>query len=235
MPLPRDVAVHAAQRRRAFDRLAAAAAAVWAATNIDDFDGFLTRVSPIVTAATSAQAAIGSAWIARQLGDRVEAPDLPYERLRNGVPFGTVYRRPLLEVRRRLAAGSDFDRALRIGGERLQVIAQSDAQAAYSQRVFDLLRRRRTVNRYRRVVSGPTACSRCVTAAGQLLPTDQILPRHPACRCSVLPIIDADPGPLVADESDAPEIDVDVVEHDELGPTLVDADHQFTPMGAVAR
>lgn len=234
MPLPDDVHLHAEQRRRVLDSLAVVLGTIWQGVNIDDEPRYLTAVLPPVNATLAAQTSIASAWVATRTGDAPRAAAVPYTRLRGGKAQTEVYRRPLLEVRKQLAAGVEYGRARDVAGRRLAVIAQTDAQSAYSQTMFDLLRRRRTVKRYRRAVSGANACSRCVTAAGQTLSTDQILPRHPSCRCSIVPLLgDDDPGLLIAGGADAPQIDVATVTHDELGPTLVDAAHDFTPMGTL--
>ena len=231
MPLPAEVEAHTQQGLRIFAALAAAVTGIWATTNLDDFDGFLGRVIPVTNAAMSAQAASAAVWLARNLGAPPAATRVDYADIRRGVTQPQVYRRPLLEVRKHLKAGADFDAALSRGGQRLQAIAHTDAQTAYFNEVFRL-RHSGPPPLFRRVVSGPNACGLCVAIAGQRLRTNEVKRRHTFCKCRVVAIADAadDPGPLVADEARTDPADVTVRDHAELGEVLTYADHRFADL-----
>lgn len=111
------------------------------------------------------------------------------------------------------------------------------------------------VTGYRRVLrpelsqTGP--CGLCVVAADRVYSIIELLPLHDRCKCDVLPIVgDLDPG-LSLNRDDLnrlyqaaggttagaalKRVRVAITEHGELGPVLVDADHNFRGPREVAR
>ncbi len=94
---------------------------------------------------------------------------------------------PVITTLRALKLGQGMGGALVSGMALLDMIVRT--QVSDAGRVADLvgMATRPRITRYVRVVKLP-ACSRCIILAGQVLKTDQGLPRHPRCDCSVLPL-----------------------------------------------
>jgi hypothetical protein len=129
-------------------------------------------------------------------------------------------------------------------------VAQTDVMLADRAQSRQTLRGR-GVQRYRRVIrpyagSGGPVCGLCLVAADRMYFTEDLLPIHANCRCGVVPVGDAaDPGFRLNREDlkriyaaagstgggkrqggALKKVRVQIAEHGELGPILVNGDHQ---------
>lgn len=135
--------------------------------------------------------------------------------LRKGVTAAEVYERPFHLVWRDLATAQaqrdahyewtvptedepeqpplppvDYvDRAIQHGLERAQNLAATDMQLAKQHAALHILGHQMNVTGYRRVLEGAYSCGLCIIASTQRYHKSQLLPIHPACDCSVEPII----------------------------------------------
>lgn len=137
-------------------------------------------------------------------------------------------------------------RARQFALARVAAVAETDITLAVREQVRNTLGKIKGVEGYRRILrpelsrTGP--CGLCVVAADRVYKVEDLKPIHDRCCCEVLPIIgDLDPGiELNVQDLEAlydlaggtggrglKRIRVALVEHGELGPVLVDADHQF--------
>ena len=178
--------------------------------------------------------------------DGVSLPD----RLRN-VPADIEWARPAKEYRRlRLRGLDEFDaqeRAL----QRAERMAEMDLDLAMREAARQRMAPVEKITGYRRVIhpelSRTGTCGLCVAAADNVYRKAKLLPIHDGCNCETLPIVQgrgdpargindvditelykrvlAEAGSTAADELRKTRIQV--TEHGELGPVLVDAGHRF--------
>lgn len=156
-----------------------------------------------------------------------------------GVPAVEVYARPTVTARKALADGRTLLEALRTARDRATSAADVDVKLAARQASRDAMIAA-GVTHYRRVPDS-TACTFCLTASTQRYAAADLMPLHNRCGCTVAPLR-AD-APLVIDRDlrdrlraasgrddywNDRKAAIAVREHGELGPVLVQADHQFT-------
>ena len=94
--------------------------------------------------------------------------------------------RPFWTAIKAAQAGKDFDAALAAGEARLTKMVETDLQMAKVRQAREVLKAG-GIRRYARVTGG-NACWLCEIAATQVYYTEDLLPIHPSCNCSVQPI-----------------------------------------------
>lgn len=206
-------------------------------THWDRLDGdyrnpkpFLKKITPIVEGAQRQAATMTAAYLTavtlELTGDRIRVP-VPKLNLR-GVQTADVYERPFLTVYRVLSQGRPITEAAPAGRARLDSTTATDLQLArtHTSRAF---MQESGATGFSRVTDGG-CCELCELAADQTYRTDDLLPIHNRCSCSVEPVF-ASRQPQPPQGAPAPNEDRGrpvVEEHGELGPVLVVAGQHFT-------
>jgi len=184
----------------------------------------------------------------RATGDTARAqttgldPGVPYERLARDFRFHVV-------------SGTGEADAVDKVARRAAAVVATDLALAHRAQAQRFLTRRQVTTGFRRVLrpelgSGGPPCGLCVVAADRVYTYRELLPLHPGCRCEVVAVGEtADPGfSLNAQDlqriygaagsnrrEDLRLIRVQITEHGELGPVLIDADQHFRDPRDVAR
>lgn len=229
---------HIAAQERLRQFAAAGVVAAW--TGLPGYDEqnvpeFLSKAVPVVDAAQRAAVSVTEAYIARAIGRRtigVDAQRLIGAAVRNGTAPAEVYRRPFVTVWSALKDGTLYEDAVRAGLERASVAAETDVQLSMRQTLTEVARVDRTILGYRRVPDA-NACEFCRLVAGQRYRTDQLMPLHPRCGCSVDVITAENRHEFTGNPSNDLSVTENGVtaavrEHGELGPMLVDGADHFT-------
>lgn len=216
---------------------------------------FVAAVVPVVESVQATSVAATRAYLAAAIGETVEV-DIGAALTARGVPAVEVYRRPVIVARTALAEGLPWAQAMRLAGERVVQLAETDVALAARSAATQTMRASSRVVGYRRVTDGQ-ACPLCSLAATQRYHIEQLMPIHGRCGCTVAPIVgDVDPGRIIdaaaherlkaqgvidartEQRRGARELAAErtaVHEHGELGPVLSDAGHDFTgPAGLAA-
>lgn len=231
--------------------------------NDSDLDRWFATVVPLVGAAQVQQATLTAGYIRRAVVEAGAAPtdrSIDPERavgaaVRNGIPPEEVYRRPFVTVWAALKDGVPWISAVAAGRRRAVTAADLDLQLADRQAAHDAMATQPSVVGWRRVLGAGHNCGLCIAASTQRYHVGDLRPIHERCRCHTEPIVgEADPGRIInrerlaalktrmaernitfggADRGRLSHIRYDVVEHGELGPKLVNADHHFTGPEAI--
>jgi len=200
---PLDVAFTAATKAvRA--RLAAFALAQFARGQYRDADMevFLKSVVPAVLASRRQVSALTDSYLSqtltKQLGHAVR-PRGPIDTAAlRGVDPATVYSRPFVTVRTKLAEGRAFDSAVQAGSSRLTELVATDMQMAKTYTAQSVLSGTAGVTGYERVTTGANTCALCAIASTQRYSRADLLPIHPGCSCDVVPITAQNPWDAAA-------------------------------------
>lgn len=206
---------------------------------------WITNLLPVSLGAQRAMSAATQARLEQQIrpGERISLPPdsiVGDENLR-GVDPEAVYERPFKTVRYELSKGKPMDQALDAGRRRALSVVSTDMQLAHTHTARSYLREaqgrlldrqrpgrepmgtrsaRRSITGYRRQLSNkPNHCALCVLASTQRYHIENLMPIHPKCGCTVVPIIGTQ-APHVVDPKLAREIH-DIVRRD-LGESYVD-------------
>jgi hypothetical protein len=199
-------------------QLAAVIVALWRA--LPDYRNaslaqFVAQALPVLTGAMGHMQAATSGYLATLVG-LTGGPTVPsavrtldVAHVRNGADPADVYGRPFHVVWRQLAAGKPPEEAIAAGERRAVDLALTDVQLAKTHTSLAVLQGAKRVAGYRRVLEGPYSCGLCVVASTARYHKATLMPMHPACDCSIAPIVgDSDPGrvinaPLLAQAHDA--------------------------------
>jgi hypothetical protein len=233
---------HDTARREVRRQLADRVGRLW--DSLDNYrdervDRFARQAAAMVTGGQRQAAELEQAFQARLAsavrGQRVRPagvnPDSVSGAAARGVDPREVYRRPGKEVWTALSAGAEVRDAIGRGRRRAVSKATTDVQLVRRNMARRVLADDQRVVGYRRVLRGD-ACELCAGAADQLHDTDELMPIHPGCDCGIAAVHDdADPTDAIDGQRQQARADVQVREHGELGPTLAQADHQFTDAG----
>lgn len=188
-----------------------------------DVPRFVELAAPISTAAQRQSIAVTNAYLARARG--ASAIGLDESRLlagvRNGANPRDVYARPFVSTWGKLKQGAPHAAAVHAGGARAMAAAAFDVQAAMRDTLVAVGDEAQEIAGYERVANA-NACEYCQAVDGVRFRSDDPMPLHPNCGCSVEPIFGTELG-----KSTRPPPEVDVVEHNEMGATLVDSEHDF--------
>jgi hypothetical protein len=183
-------------------QLAAFMAALWA--SLPDYRNgsmreFVSQALPMVSGAMQHMQALTAAYLATLNGlsggsaTPVAARAVDVASVRSGADPQDVYERPFHLVWRMLADQQPLDSAkvgasIRAGEARAVQLALTDVQLAKTHTARDLMARNRNVVGYRRQLEGAHSCALCIVASTQRYHKADLLPVHPACDCSVVPI-----------------------------------------------
>lgn len=203
----------------------------------DVVNDFIDDVVPIVGAAQAQAAVLTDAYLASAIGRApigIELDAVTGAAVRAGTPPEQVYARPFISVWTGLKNGRPWVDAVATGRARATSSATMDValstRAAASQ-IGELDDR---IVGYQRVPDG-SACDFCTLVAGQRYRTDDLMPLHNHCGCTVEPILASERGRFTG--KDANDLDLPITrdgvtaavrEHGELGPLLVNGDQHFT-------
>lgn len=133
---------------------------------------------------------------------RVDVADVSGAAIRNGTTPAEVYERPFHLVWRQLhdlpREDGAIDQAIEAGLKRAEQSALTDLQLTKTHTAQVGLAADPKVQGYRRVLEGESSCGLCIVASTQRYRREDLLPMHPACDCSVAPIVgDVDPGLII--------------------------------------
>lgn len=159
-----------------------------------DGDTFVNRIVPVVLAAQRHTANLTTAYLAQVslavLGDRGRIRAIPPAEVDDvrGVDPYEVYRRPFTTVWWELSQGRPYDTAVRSGLTRATILAATGIQLAKTHASAFTLGRDRRVVGYLRLVTGRQTCRLCHEAATKPYHSADLMPIHPGCSCTVVPI-----------------------------------------------
>lgn len=179
--------------------------------------------------AVSATDAYVAAYLTATLGRPVEPAGINPASLigvaaRRGTPLESVYNRPLAQVRHDVLAGVGLRDSLARAQWRIVESSATDVQLAARAARAATAESANQITGWRRVVSG--GCALCVAAGGKIYRSGDLMPIHPGCDCGAEPIVGGSaPGKFTGTKT------ARVVDHGELGPLLVAADHTFSRDG----
>ena len=153
------------------------------------------------------------------------------------------YRRPAVAMYTALSEGKPFASAVAAGLDRLSSLIVMDMQVALVAQAQHSLQAQQ-VSHYRRVLTGFESCDLCRLASQNLYSTDNLMPIHDHCDCTVEAVFEPDsfsaPGfdlsALALTSGRQAEVNsgvsaeslVTVEQHGEIGPVLVWASDHFT-------
>lgn len=227
-----------------------------------DADRFVAQAVPVALGAQRSVVALTAAFQARMLSDltggAAAAPPVALEWVSGaalrGVDPAEVYRRPFVEIYRRLAEDKSLTEAVTAGQRRAQSIAATDLQLAVVRTSQVVMDDQWAPQFFVRELTGDENCGLCVLASTQRYRRGDLLPIHPGCDCvprmrpgAAPQVIDpellaaahtaiderfgaSDPGGRAPDYRKV----ILVREHGELGPVLTVRGHEFTGPGDVA-
>jgi hypothetical protein len=146
-----------------------------------------------------------------------------------GVAGVDLYERTGPTVYWELSRGKSIGDAAKAGLNRALVMAATDLQLAKTHAALDVLSRSSHVDRYTRVPTGGAPCDLCDAAADESYASSDLMPIHDNCSCDVLPVIgEAVDVPTAEPDDRLGDSDVEVHDHDEIGPVLTVADQHFS-------
>jgi hypothetical protein len=205
---------------------------------VEDAAPFVVAVTPIVRNTRRLVVVSGLAYL--RTATRTPGPvnvdvDEVLAGLRSGVPIDSVYERGVITARAKLAAGALWVDAMAAGRARsLQAMSADVALANRS--TYAAAAEQLGVARWVRVPDGE-ACGFCTTAAGWTYSDPNQSPLHPACGCTLEPVLRGrSPEPVARPElqdeyASESEIDGDAEYithmHGELGAVAYDRTHTF--------
>jgi hypothetical protein len=163
-----------------------------------------------------------------QLAD-LDPADLIGAAVRNGAEPAEVYARPFVNVWTALGKGVPWIEAVHAGFARATSTAETDVALSSRAAATAYAAADDRIVGFQRVPDGG-ACDFCSLVAGQRYHSEDLMPLHNRCGCTVEPIVGAErrlfTGRLENDVVHGDGISVVVREHGELGPVLAnDADH----------
>jgi len=134
--------------------------------------------------------------VARRSGQRWQAPLIDFDAIFTTTAravgetgrFDPYQGRPFKEVYKQLNKGKSLTEAIKVGGARARILAQTDVQL--SRRQASLFARASNANivGYIRTLSGAENCALCYVASTQRYNKNNLSPIHPGCDCGELPI-----------------------------------------------
>jgi hypothetical protein len=171
-----------------------------------DIDRFVRAVAPAITGGQRQVAALTDSYLAAVESTITGLPVRPVgvpanlvtdEAIR-GVAAEDVYARTGPAVWSALSDGSDLPTAVEAGLQRALSMALTDLQLAKTHASRHIFGEKDHVVGYRRALTGRKACGLCAVASTQRYHKADLMPCHPGCGCSVVPIIGTnDPGQVI--------------------------------------
>lgn len=222
------------------DRAAVLVAAQWDRLghyDQEDVAPFVDAAVPIVTAAQSRAIAFTDGYTARLLGRPplgLATADLIGAAVRNGADPATVYGRSFITVWTALKNGDTWQAAVAAGRARIDSTARMDVALSTRAAARQIGQDDDRIVGYQRVPDGDS-CEFCDIVSGQRYTTDDLMPLHNNCGCTVEPILASERHRFTGVEANDLSIPISrdgvtaaVREHGELGPVLVNGDDHFT-------
>lgn len=126
----------------------------------------------------------------------VDVKPVSVSAVRNGAEPAEVYGRPFHLVWRQLATAAEqvtppagyVDAAIKSGLDRATQLAATDLQLAKTHTAQQDMARNRNVVGYRRQLEGAYSCALCIVASTRRYHKADLMPMHPACDCTPVPI-----------------------------------------------
>lgn len=204
-------------------------------------DPFVTKIVPVVRAGQVSAVRLTDAYLAHRTTTPVQGLDI--EQLvgaaaRNGVSPEEVYARPFATVWTSLSKGAEYADAVAAGLARLRSTAEVDITLSMRAAAVDFASSEDTITGWQRVPDG-AACDFCLMASTQRYHSEDLMPLHNNCGCTVDPITGPDRHVInrelldrlnASSAADAEAITADqlaVHDHGELGPVLGAAGDHF--------
>lgn len=193
------------------------------AYNEADVEEWLRLCLPVIRSATRQSVTFTGAYLSRFLGELPRPINVEeiLRNLRQGVTDEEVYRRPFVTVWTALSEGRSVEEAIQAGESRALSMAATDVQLAMRDTLQPIGAESGIVG-YQRVAD-PDCCDFCAEVDGAFLRSDDPMPLHNGCGCSVEPVEGERPR-----RSSPPPKTVAVHNHGELGPVLADPADHFT-------
>lgn len=191
---------HAATRRRTAATATSAAVRAWRGLDAAEITASWFRVAPVIqTAVTTGQFAAAStagSYVSAVLDAEGEsASGSPVDprafagTTADGRSLDTLLRLPLATVFQQIRDGAAPTDALRVGGNLLALLADSEVADAGRAADSVAMAAEPKVAGYIRVISGG-ACGRCAILAGRWYRWNAAFDRHPHCNCQQVPATD---------------------------------------------
>lgn len=203
----------------------------------EDIAPFVDAAVPIVTAAQSRAVTLTDGYLARLTGRTplgIVTTDLVGAAVRNGTDPTTVYGRAFITVWSALKNGDTWQAAVEAGRARIDSAARMDVALSTRAAARMIGQEDDRIVGYQRVPDG-NSCEFCDLVSGQRYTTDDLMPLHNNCGCTVEPILVSERHRFTGVEANDLSIPVSrdgitaaVREHGELGPVLVNGDDHFT-------
>lgn len=188
-----------------------------------NLDQWLSEALPVVEAAQRASVNLTQAYLARSLETQPAALDpslLIGAAARNGTSPEEVYTRPFVTLWSELKEGKLWNEAAAMGLDRATSSAATDVQLSMRETLTRVGEAESRIVGYERVADSG-ACAFCQEVDGAFLLSGEPMPLHSGCGCGVEAVEGERRIPTPLPEG------VGVVEHGELGPTLVDPSQHF--------
>lgn len=171
---------------------------------------FIGQAVPVVAGAQQHMASLTSAYLAAHLGSPpvyVNPAAVTGAALRNGVQPAEVYGRPFHTVWRQLGAAKQaapldettIDAAIKSGLDNAISSAVTDIQLTKTHTAQNIIATNRNVVGYRRQLEGARSCTLCIVASTRRYHVKELMPIHPACDCTPVPIIGGENNTAVLD------------------------------------
>lgn len=165
----------------------------------DDFDASWRRIRPavvnVVDEGKLVMAERADAYVPRLL-EQADIPDRPEGDLvpasltgmaSDGRRLDTLADQAVTTAKVAVAAGASTGRALDVGQQLLEIVAQMQVADAARQAVGVLTASRKNIGGYVRVLNAPS-CPRCAILAGKFFRWNTGFDRHPRCDCTHSPV-----------------------------------------------
>lgn len=196
-----------------------------------DVPTWLSAVVPLVNAAQRQSVALTDGYLAQAMNRAplgINPDALIGAAVRNGTSPNEVYTRPMIALWSGLAEGKLWADASSAALARAVSSSAMDVQLSMARTAQEIGRVDPQLQKFQRVADG-SACAFCQEVDGAILNSDDAMPLHNNCGCSVEP---ADDSASITPLPDS----VAVNDHGELGPLLGDPSQSFmTEAEAYAR
>lgn len=215
-----------------------------------DIAPFLDAVTPVVSGAQAHAVALTDGYLALRTKRDPFGVDPAELDLRNGVPLEEVYRRPFVTTWTALSRGAGIRDAIQAGRSRAAGSAEMDVALATRSSASAAIQLDDRVVGYERVPDGG-ACDFCLLVSTQRYHSEDLMPIHNRCGCTVDPILAGDDRGKILDRDlldslnakgvkvydngtvrtyggTGDPVGAQVHDHGELGPVVTNADDAFT-------
>lgn len=197
--------------------------------NKSDVDRFVSRAVPKVQSGQRQAVRLTNAYMARFTKGRLadlDVRDLIGSGVRNGATPAEVYARPFVNVWTALGKGVPYANAVAAGRDRARSSAEMDVALSSRAASVAYAATDDRITGFQRVPDGG-ACEFCTLVAGQRYHSQDLMPLHNRCGCTVEPLLDVRVS-RTRDVVKGDGVVAAVREHGELGPLLTNGADKFT-------